>query len=88
MITYERQVMSIKKITKMELIDHHKPNLHGPLRDVIFITLANGEVKTLDLFADSDVTNVDYWEYKKTWKSKEITLFKHWDVNEIAEEIK
>ena len=87
MITYERQVMSIKKITNMELIDHHKPNLKGNLRDVIFIVLANGEIKILDLFAEMDATNIDYWEYKKTWKSKEKVIFKHWDINEIAEEI-
>lgn len=84
MITYERQIMSIVKITKMELIDHHKPNLRGPLRDIIFITLANGEIKRLDLFAESDVTNIDYWEYKKTKKSKEITLFKHWNIEDYA----
>ena len=87
MITYERQVMSIVKITNMELIDHHKPNLKGNLRDVIFIALANGEIKILDLFAEMDATNIDYWEYKKTWKSKEKIIFKHWDMNEIAEEI-
>lgn len=87
MITYERQVMSIVKITNMELIDHHKPNLKGNLRDVIFIVLANGEIKILDLFAEMDATNIDYWEYKKTWKSKEKVIFKHWDINEIAEEI-
>ena len=87
MITYERQVMSIVKITNMELIDHHKPNLKGNLRDVIFIALANGEIKILDLFAEMDATNIDYWEYKKTWKSKEKIIFKHWDINEIAEEI-
>lgn len=87
MITYERQVMSIVKITNMELIDHHKPNLKGNLRDVIFIALANGEIKILDLFAEMDATNIDYWEYKKTWKSKEKVIFKHWDINEIAEEI-
>lgn len=87
MITYERQVMSIVKITNMELIDHHKPNLKGNLRDVIFIVLANGEIKILDLFAEMDATNIDYWEYKKTWKSKEKVIFKHWDINEIAEQI-
>ena len=87
MITYERQVMSIVKITNMELIDHHKPNLKGNLRDVIFIALANGEIKILDLFAEMDATNIDYWEYKKTWKSKEKVIFKHWDINEIAEQI-
>ena len=88
MITYKEQVMSVVKITNMRLIDHHKPNINGRLRDVIFITLANGEIKRLDLFAESDVTNIDYWEYRKTWKSKEKVIFKHWDINEIAEEIK
>jgi len=87
MITYPEQVMSVIKITKMKLIDHHKPNLAGPLRDVIFINLANGEVKRLDIFADSDTTNVDYWDYEKTWMSKEKVLFEHWDVNKIAVEI-
>ena len=42
MITYKEQVMSIVKITKMRLIDSHKPDLLSPLRDVIFIYLANG----------------------------------------------
>ena len=84
MITDEKQIMSVVKITNMELIDSHKPDLKGPLRDVIFITLANGEIKRLDLFAESDVTNIDYWDYKKTKKSKEITLFKHWNVEDYA----
>ena len=85
MITYERQVMSIVKITKMELFDQHKPNLKSPLRDVIFITLANGEVKILDLFAEMDATNIDYWEYRKTKKSKETVIFKHWNIEDYAE---
>lgn len=84
MITDEEQIVLIVKVTNMELIDHHKPNLKGPLRDVIFITFANGGVKTLDLFAETDVTNIDYWEYKKTKKSKFVTIFKHWSVDEIA----
>lgn len=69
--------MSVVKITKMQLIDYHKPDKKAPLRDVIFITLANGEIKRLDLFSELDVSNIDYWEYKKTNRSKEICLFKH-----------
>ena len=84
MITYERQVMSIVKITNMKLIDHHKPDLKSALRDVIFITLANREIKRLDLSSDSDVTNIDYWEYEKTWQSRKIILFKHWDIEKVA----
>ena len=84
MITYERQVMSIVKITNMKLIDHHKPDLKSALRDVIFITLANGEIKRLDLSSDSDVTNIDYLEYEKTWQSRKIILFKHWDIEKVA----
>ena len=84
MITYERQVMSIVKITNMKLIDHHKPDLKSALRDVIFITLANGEIKRLDLSSDSDVTNIDYWEYEKTWQSRKIILFKHWNIEKVA----
>ncbi len=84
MITYERQIMSIIKITNMKLIDRHKPDLRSKPRDVIFITLANGEVKRLDLFSDSDFTNIDYWEYEKTWYSRKIILFKHWNIEEVA----
>lgn len=84
MIMYESQVMSVVLITKMELIDTHKPELRGALRDVMFITLANGEIKRLDLYADIDATTCDYWEYKKTWKSKEKTLFKHWNIEDYA----
>ena len=95
MITYKEQVMSIVKITKMRLIDSHKPDLLSPLRDVIFIYLANGEVKNLangvvkrlDLFAESDTSNVDHWNYEKTWMSKEKVLFKHWDITKYAVEI-
>lgn len=86
MITHKRQIMSIVKITNMELIDHHKPNKKSPYRDVIFIALADGDIKKLDMFAEMDVTNIDYWEYKKTWKSKEKVLFKHWNINDVAEE--
>ena len=84
MIKYKRQVMSVVLVTKMELIDTHKPELRGALRDVLFITLANGEIKRLDLYANSDVTNIDYWEYHKTRKSKEKTLFKHWNIEDYA----
>lgn len=84
MIKYKTQVMSVVKITKMEMIDTHKPELRGVFRDVIFITLANGEIKRLDLYANSDTTNIDYWEYHKTSKSKEIVLFKHWNVEDYA----
>ena len=58
MITYERQVMSIVKITNMKLIDHHKPDLKSALRDVIFITLANGEIKRLDLYSFHKVSRI------------------------------
>lgn len=84
MIMYETQVMSVVKVTKMDLIDTHKPELRGALRDVMFITLANGETKILDLYANIDVTTCDYWEYHKTKKSKEIVLFKHWNVEDYA----
>lgn len=87
MITYKEQVMSVVKITKMRLIDSHKPDLLSPLRDVIFINLANGVVKRLDLFAESDTSNVDHWNYEKTWMSKEKVLFKHWDITKYAVEI-
>lgn len=79
--------MRITKITNMELIDKHKPNLKSPLRDIIFISLANGEIKRLDLFAEMDVTNIDCWEYKKTNKSKEKVIFTHWDLDKYASTI-
>ena len=84
MIKFPTQVMSIVKITKMDLIDHNKPDLKGAFRDVIFITLANGDVKRLDLYANEDVTTIDTWKYKKTKYSKEIKIFEHWDVSKIA----
>ena len=84
MITYKEQIMSIVKITKMRLNDSHKPDLLSPLRDVIFIYLANGVVKRLDLFAESDTSNVDHWNYETTWMSKEKVLFKYWDITKYA----
>ena len=80
-------VVLVVKVTKMELIDSHKLDLSSPLRDVIFITYSNGVTERLDLFSEMDTTNIDYWDYKKTKKSKEIIIFKQYDINKIANEI-
>lgn len=87
MITNEKQIVLIKQVTNMKLIDAHKMDLNSPLRDIIIVTFASGEIRTVDLFAEMDVTNIDYWYYEKTQNSNEIILFKHYDVNKIANEI-
>lgn len=87
MITNKNQIISIHKITKMQLIDHHKPDLHGPLRDVIIITYANGDFRILDLFSNMDVTDINYWKYQETIKSITVEIFKHDDISKYANEI-
>ena len=87
MITSKEQIMSINKITKMQLIDHHKPDLHGPLRDIIVITYANGDFRILDLFSKMDVTDIQYWEYQETVKSIRVEIFKNEDISKYAKEI-
>lgn len=83
LITNNNQILYITKITNMKLIDKHKPGKPSPIRDVLFVTLASGEIRRLDMFAMQDTTDIEYWDYEKTWRSKEISIWKHLDIDDF-----
>ena len=72
--------MSNKDIVKISLIKNvcvrntHN-NIVFPKQDVLKIRFRNGEIRTLDLFSNKDMTEVDYFKIVETPKTKEKLIF-------------
>ena len=69
-----------KDIVKIELIKGARvQNTHNnyvfPKQNIMKVYFRNNEIRTLDLFSERDITNIDYFKILEDNKTKRKTLF-------------
>ena len=67
-------------IIKVELVkDIRVQNTHNnfvfPKQNIMKVYFRNNEIRTLDLFSERDITNIDYFKILEDKKTKRKTLF-------------
>ena len=75
--------MSDKDIVRITKVDNVRiKNLHDgylfPLQSVLEIEIRGGATRIIDLIADRDITDIDYYEVCETTKTRRKDLFKEY----------
>ena len=69
--------MNIIKISKIDNVNVE--NIHNgylfPSQSIIEVEFEDGSKRTLDLIANRDITDIDYFLVKKSYKSNEKIIF-------------
>lgn len=76
--------MNDKDIIRITLVRNVRvKNLHDgflfPLQNIIEVEKRGGETRIIDLIADRDITDIDYYEICETKKTKRKDLFKEFE---------
>ena len=85
-IPYEEQIMKIELVTNVKKINKHKLDLRPQVIDVIYITLHNGNVRTLDMCSQAETTCVDFIEYEFTDKTKRKLIWEEINFEKLGAE--
>ncbi len=67
-------IVKISKLNYVQIKNTHNEFLY-PLQSVLIIEYRNKRQSIIDLVANKDITNIDYFEVIKTSKTKEKILF-------------
>ena len=67
-------IVEIKKITNTKLKNLHDNRISVFTQDLLKIKFEDGQVRTVALFMEADITDVDYYEVLYTPRTKEIMI--------------
>lgn len=67
-------IKSVKLIKNIRVKNVHHDMIY-PYSDIIEVVDINGDKRILDLWSDSDITDIDYYEIITDKKTKEKVLF-------------
>ena len=74
----DKDIIRITKLNNVQVENTHNGFMF-PLQNVLEIENRIGEIRTIDLIAERDITNIDYLIVHKTPKTIEKELFKEYD---------
>ena len=67
-------IVELKKITNTKLKNLHDNRISVFTQDLLKIKFEDGQVRTIALFMETDITDVDYYEVLYTPRTKEIMI--------------
>ena len=73
----DRRIISITKIDNVQIRNIHNDYLY-PMQSILEVDMDNG-YRIIDLIAEKDITDIDYFEIVTTNKTKKKVLFKESD---------
>lgn len=73
----EENIIKITKLKNVRIRNTHDDYLF-PYQDVIIVEYANKKERTIDLIANKDITDIDYYKVVKTDRTKESIIFEEY----------
>lgn len=67
-------IIKISHVKNVRVRNEHN-NVVFPMQNVLKIYFRNGEIRTLDLFSNRDMTEVNYYKLVETPRTKEKIIF-------------
>ena len=75
MVESKNDIVEIVKVKNVRIRNKHN-NVLFPIQNVLKVIFRSGESRTIDLFSQKDMTEVDYFQVEETNKTKNKILFK------------
>jgi len=69
-----KDIIKISHIKNVRVRNTHNDVLF-PMQNILQVYFRSGEIRTLDLFSNKDMTEVDYFKIVETPKTKEKLIF-------------
>ena len=73
----KENIIKITKLKNVKIQNTHDDYLF-PYQDVIIVEYANKKERTIDLIANKDITDIDYYKVVKTDRTKESIIFEEY----------
>lgn len=68
-------IIEIAKIKNVRIKNKHNDFIF-PTQDILRVSFENGDIRTIDLICEKDITDIDYFEVIESDRTKERILFK------------
>jgi hypothetical protein len=70
----DKDIIKISHVKNVRVRNIHN-NVLFPNQNILKVYFRNGEIRTLDLFSNKDMTEVDYFKIVETPRTKEKLIF-------------
>ena len=70
----DKDIIKISHVKNVRVRNEHN-NVVFPMQNVLKIYFRNGEIRTLDLFSNRDMTEINYYKLVETPRTKEKIIF-------------